>query len=101
MIKQFLREYLTWVEHGAAVGNPKFDRCYGLCVNMILFSCAKGLSHEERVKLGNDLKDMFIADGLSSIIPFNDNISEYNKESLAGLCHLNELRIAWARKHSA
>lgn len=99
-IKQFLRDYLRWVEEGAPEGDSPFSRSYGLCGNLVLRCGELGLDHNATVDLAIELRDLLPDDRESWISPFNGSLISYSEEVIESRCHLNEARIAWVRENA-
>lgn len=85
-LKEFLEDYLKWVEAGAPQLKP-FDRELGLCTNAedygyLAFSAL-------RSELDKDFPN-------NKSTPFNYSLDDYCSER--GEMHLNEKRLNWVRE---
>jgi hypothetical protein len=97
-LKKFLSEWLEWAESGAQ-GHEAFDRSFGLCANLgfwltenILDIPWEEADTAER-EFGRLLHDEF---GDEYMYPFGR--VDYLVRGNNGTQHLNEARLAWARK---
>lgn len=94
-LKQFYRDYLTWVERGAPESRD-FNAGTGLCDNLSSWACAR-FNINTAVDLDSEQERMFSRAGLSASYPFNNELSygrEHDKTK-------NPKRIAWVREHAA
>jgi hypothetical protein len=84
-LKQFLSDYLAWVEAGAPPSKP-FERGYGLCSNTYHWD-------GDWTHLGGELDTLFAEDGLDEDYPFGE--AAYAAAIEADTQHLHQPRIDW------
>jgi hypothetical protein len=86
-LKQFLSDYLAWVDAGAPPSKP-FERGYGLCSNTFYFD-------GDWEAVDNELSALFKADGLDRVYPFGKEA--YEEASVNDTHHLYQPRIDWIK----
>jgi hypothetical protein len=95
-LQHFLIDYHAWLKNGAKGG--RFERDFGLCYNLetYLASSPDYLDDADRC-----LKELFHSENFHGVFPFNKGCySFYADERDAGICHLNEKRVAFVEKWS-
>ena len=94
IILNFLKEYKAWVEAGVPI-NDFFTTEHGLCTNLNQYARSKyKLVAGRLVSLDESLCSLFIADNLSSILPFN--ISTLGQPRyIVEVHHENPWRMKW------
>ena len=98
-IKNYLKSWVSWVDNGAPSGAP-YERYDTLCFAMYSF-----IGNGCGVASANELDAMFNEDNLDDVHPFytgtrQERCKQYRQECDGRTVHLNELRVAWARKHA-
>lgn len=81
-LNEALTEWLNWVERGAPLGEP-FERDSGLCWVI-------------PISLRDELKLLFIGDGLCGAYPFG--MDDFDKRFHRGKMHECPKRLAWVRE---
>jgi len=115
-LKQFLSEYVAWVDAGADT-HPVFRRDSGLCalsakwyrVHVLGLSVVTAVPYDEDTGRWADevlsikLAVMFADAGLDPVFPFNRfggklvDAPSYHDEAYEDACHTNQARLAWVR----
>lgn len=90
IIKQFLTEWLEWVEAGAVEPHFIFRRGYGLCVSLTRYLNRTGYSNQY-----SEIKTIFLDMLDLDMYPFGGE-TKFVEESIEGTMHLNKQRIQWA-----
>ena len=90
----FYNAYHNWLLD--PVEYSPFSKNEGLCSSIRRFAC---FNEEHEMKLLYEIRQQFKKSGLWSVSPFHQNLDYYFQESDAGLCHLNQKRIAWVKAH--
>lgn len=91
-LKQFLTEWLAWVDNGAVEQDP-FERGVGLCGSLDrwvrrVFPDNNDLQQE----VYDELQELLFGD-----YPFGGK-ELYSREAMHNEMHTNELRLAWVRR---
>lgn len=96
LIRQFLTEWLAWVEAGAGE-HSIFDRCEGLCLT--IYNYAERHADPEVAKrphrAEDDLREVFVASGIDPYYPFGNR--SYSMRARYGSQHRCPARLAWVR----
>lgn len=98
-LKQFYRDYLEWVNSGAITNDEPFTRHCGLCVSLISWCYMQDVSSLDLQMLKHEMKKQFIDASLNPAYPFG-GVELYKSETLCGMCHMNEQRMNWVKKHA-
>ena len=103
LIKQFLVDWLDWVDAGAEEPNFLFNRREGLCAALYKWASRQvigdngliaTLKHDFYIELGRQHTPFNRDRDVRTDMPF------YSVEVNKGESHLNTMRLAWAREYS-
>lgn len=96
-LAEFYNAYSHWIDSGAPEREP-FSRSVGLCGSVCLYLKSKGCNFREREIALFLMRKQFMKAGLNLDYPFNNQDNSYYVESIDGLIHTNQNRIAWVKK---
>ena len=90
--RQFYRDIQKWISGGMG-DHPIFRKNTGLCFTYRLWGT---YTNNKIHRIVND----FTTVGLHHVSPFNESLSDYNKERTANSIYMNPLRLAWIKEHA-
>ena len=95
-LREFYRAYKKWLDAGAPNEEP-FDRSYGLCNALYVWSTLEGYSEVTKMELKIYLENEFHSSYTDYHYPFG--MREYIKRNNTKTNHLDPNRIAWVEAH--
>lgn len=96
---QFFKEYLEWLDTGAANTHPVFARNSGLCEQLNSYMLALDMVDVNKNLVKKDFRYLLHSTCNGDMVyPFNKNGTAYIKEASANKCHTNKFRITWVRE---
>lgn len=101
-LTEFYREYQKWIDAGAPVKDPIFERGMGLCPNLRMYIFEMCGMYEVHIPFSAEMKRQFIEAGLDPDLPFNSKpmwSTDYQREANQDTCYLNPERLKWVKEH--
>ena len=97
-IRAFLKDWNDWRLNGALDEHPTFKRHLALCYTLSIWEDPANRYFVTKTPMTMALTDMFVADQLDSVIPFNESYDQLGLEAANRMIHLNKQRIQWVER---